>query len=94
MSTMPFQDLITKVIAFEMKAIDILMADMVEPLAAVGNPETLIGKSYEQWTPADIANLSKIYGTGNDTVLARLIFNREYTKVKNLEAQTGGAING
>ena len=76
-----------KLIAVELKVMDKLVADFIEPLAYVGNPERLIKKPYAQWTPEDLQLLIKIYGTGDDTPLTKTIFNRTYERVKELEAE-------
>ena len=60
--------------------------EIAEELAVVGSPEKLIGKPYEQFTPQDFQMLSQVYGEGDDTPLARVVFNKEYEKVLNLEA--------
>lgn len=78
-----------RVIALKMKVIDRVIEDMIEPLEKVGAPEKLIKKPYAQWTPEDLALLTKIYGQGEDTPLTRTIFNREYEKVKQLELEEG-----
>jgi hypothetical protein len=76
-----------QVIKEELEAVDRLIEDLVEPLADVGNPEKLIGKPYDLWTLQDKQMLGKIYGTGNNTPLANLIFRREYSKLKELEKE-------
>lgn len=78
---------IEKVVALKIKAVDRVIEEMIDPIAAVGNPEKLIRKPYEQWTPQDLQMLIQIYGTGDKTPLSRLIFDREYEKVKSLEAE-------
>ena len=60
--------------------------EIAEELAVVASPEKLIGKPYESWSPNDFNLLSQVYGDGNDTPLARVVFNKEYEKVLNLEA--------
>jgi len=47
----------------------------------------LIGKKYESWTPQDIQLLTNVYGQGDDTPLARLIFNKSYQEVQDLKEQ-------
>jgi len=74
-------------VALKMKAIDVVIKDLVEPLSDIGNPEQLIKKPYEQWSPQDLQMLGKIYGQGNDTPLARTIFNKEYDRVRQLESE-------
>lgn len=76
-----------EVIDLKLKAADEFITDVIEPLEKIGSPESLIGKKYEEWTPLDLQLLSQVYGTGNETPLAKLIFNREYEKVKGLEKE-------
>lgn len=74
----------------KMKAIDLLVEQMIEPLSDVGNPEKLIKKPYEQWTPEDLQRLTMIYGTKEPNTLSNFIFNREFEKVKQLESEEIG----
>jgi len=56
-------------------------------LEDVGNPEKLIDKPYEQWTPQDFQLLSQVYGTKEPNPLSDLIFKKEYEKVIELEKE-------
>ena len=76
-----------KVVQFKLDAVDKLIADMVEPLADVGNPEKVIKKPYEQWTPDDLAMLTKIYGQSDPSPLTNLIFRKEKARVEALERE-------
>ncbi len=87
MKETPLTKAIAKVVDLKMQSIDRIVKDLVEPLEAVGNPEQLIKKAYDRWTPEDLQLLTKIYGTGDKTPLTNLIFNREYAKVKQLEVE-------
>lgn len=80
---------VEKAIAIELKAIDKVVDLIIEPLSDIGNPEKLIGKRYEYWTQDDLNKLIQIYGTGKDTPLTRLIFNREYEILKVRETEYG-----
>lgn len=81
---------VDKVVALKMRAIDLFIEQYIEPLADVGNPEKLIGKPYEEWTPQDLTMLIQIYGQQEPNPLSNLIFNREYDKVKAMEAEEEG----
>ena len=83
---------IEKVVGAKVRAVEQVVKELIDPLAKLGNPEELIGKPYEQWTPMDLAMLSQIYGSDNDTPLAKLIFNREYSKLQELEEGQYGSI--
>jgi len=74
-----------EVIALKMRAIDEYIEEIIEPLADIGNPEKLIGKKYEEWTPQDRALLSQVYGTNEPNVLSDFIFRKEYKNVLSLE---------
>lgn len=76
-----------EVIDLKLKAADEFIADVIEPLEKIGSPEVLLGKKYEDWTPLDIQLLSQVYGTGNETPLAKLIFNKSLEEVKKLESE-------
>lgn len=76
-----------EIIDIKLRILDDFIEDNLEPLTTIGNPEKLIGKKYEEWTPADLQLLSKVYGEGDDTPLSKLIFKNEYDKVKKLESE-------
>ena len=76
-----------EVIDLKLKAADEFIEDVIEPLEKIGSPESLIGKKYESWTPLDIQLLSQVYGMGNETPLAKLIFNKSLEEVKRLESE-------
>ena len=77
----------SKVIEIKLAVIDRFIEEYIEPMADIGSPEKLIGKKYEEWTPQDIQQLGQIYGTGNDTSLAKIIFKRKYEALKMLEQE-------
>ena len=70
-----------EVINFKMKAVDSLIEELVEPLEKIGNPEKLIDKPYELWTPQDLQSLYQIYGMGNDTPLTKLVVKKSLEKI-------------
>lgn len=74
---------VKNVIDIKLKAIDVFIETYVEPLLDVGNPEKLIGKKYEEWTPQDLQYLSQIYGEK----LEDYIFKKSYKEVKKLEEE-------
>lgn len=87
MKNTPLTKAVDHIVALKMKAIDIIVEGLIEPLEKVGAPEQLIGKPYNQWSPEDLQLLTKIYGQGEKTPLTNTIFNREYERVKQLEAE-------
>ena len=76
-----------RVVALQTKVMDRVMEDLIEPIADVGNPEKLINKPYEMWTPQDLQLLTKIYGTQEPSVLSNLIFKKTYDRVKEMEEE-------
>lgn len=70
----------------KMKAIDLLVHRLIEPLGDLGNPEKLIGKNYETWTEDDLIKLGKIYGE-NSKVLNNFIGKKEIEEMFRLEAE-------
>lgn len=76
---------VDEVIALKLASIDIMIRNLVDPLGEVGNPEKVIGKSYEDWTPEDFQKLVSIYGQKEPTPLSNLVFKKEYAKTQMLE---------
>lgn len=75
---------IDEVIALKLKAVDEYVEEMTELLKDTNNPERLIGKKYEDWTPQDIQLLQMVYGQ-EPNPLTKLIFDKSYEEVKRLE---------
>jgi hypothetical protein len=78
---------VDEVTALKLKVIDEYIDEIVDVIANIGNPEKLIGKKHEDWTPLDLQLLSQAYGPDDTTPLAKLIFSKEYEKVKTLEKE-------
>ena len=76
-----------EVIDLKLKAADEFIADVIEPLEKIGSPEALIGKKYDSWSALDFQLLGQVYGGSPDSPLAKLIFAKEYEKVKKLESE-------
>jgi hypothetical protein len=74
-------------IEIALAATDRMLEEYILPLTDFGNPENLLGKVYDEWTPQDIGQLSQIYGTGSESVLATFIARKEIEKMLGLEAQ-------
>lgn len=88
MKSMPLIEAMDRVIALQIKVMDRVVEDLIEPIADVGNPEKLIGKEYSSWTPQDLQLLTQIYGTQEPNALSDLIFRRKYEEVLALEEET------
>lgn len=86
MKETPFTEAVKEIIEFDLAVMDEFIKEEIEPLGDIGNPEKLIGKKYEEWTPQDKQMLAQIYGPEPNT-LSNFIFKREYEKVKELEAE-------
>lgn len=56
------QKAMDEIVAEELRAIESFLKEEVEPLGDFGNPEDLLKKPYEMWTPQDMALLGQIYG--------------------------------
>lgn len=82
-----FTSALNRVVDIKMKAIDRLVMEVVKPMSDVGNPEKVMGKPYEEWTPQDLNLAIQIYGAGKDTPLTRLIFNKEFASLQQLEQE-------
>jgi len=81
-----FTKMVDDVVELKMKAVDKYIEEIIEPLGEIGNPEKLIGKPYEQWTPLDLQMLGQIYGP-EPNELSKLIFKKEYAKLIELEKE-------
>ena len=73
-----------EVIELKLKVADMFIEEIIDPLGDLGNPETVIGKPYEQWTPADMQILGQLYGP-EPNALSDLIFQKSYKEVLALE---------
>lgn len=76
-----------EVIDLKLKAADAFIEEIIEPLEKIGSPEALLGKKYDSWSALDFQLLSQVYGQGNETPLAKLIFNKSLEEVKKLESE-------
>ena len=79
-----FSKVVDEIVESKLRIADEFIKDVVEPLANIGNPEKLLGKPYEQWTPQDLQMLGAIYGK-EPNPLSVLIFKKEYKIVRDME---------
>ncbi len=77
----------TECLAEDLAAWSQVYEEDIAPLVDVGNPESVIGKKYEEWTPQDLMMLQGIYGPGTNTPLAKFMFKKRYEELKRLEAE-------
>ena len=78
---------VTELVEIKLKALDVLIKELVEPLADVGSPEKVLGKKYEDWIEEDFLKASQIYGKNEPNALSDLIARKEITKVKEMEKE-------
>jgi len=79
--------IVAKLIEEDLAVMDEIVEEDIEALGDIGNPEKLIGKKYEEWTPQDLQMLGQVYGDQEPNRLSKFIFNKEYSKVKELEEE-------
>ena len=77
---------VQEIIDLKLSVLDEFIEEVIEPLGEIGNPEKLIGKPYEQWTPAEFQILGQIYGP-EPNALSNLIFKKAYKEVLDLEKE-------
>lgn len=59
----------------------------IDPLARVDNPEKLIGKPYESWTPVDYQMLQQVYVYSPET-LEKFVNKKEIDRLWEMVKQT------
>jgi hypothetical protein len=91
MKETPMTQAVQKAVDIKMRAIDVIIKDIIGPLQDLGNPEKVIGKPYDQWTSEDIGWLTRVYGTKEPNILSNFIFRKEKEEVKRLEREVGSA---
>jgi len=79
--------IVAKLIEEDLAVMDEIVEEDIEALGDIGNPEKLIGKKYEEWTPQDLQMLGQVYGNQEPNRLSKFIFNKEYSKVQELEEE-------
>ncbi len=81
------EDRIAVMLKADLEILDALVEKEIKPIADLGNPEKLIGKKFEEWTPEDMALLTQIYPNNNDpsNPLNKVVF--EHTHQAMLDAE-------
>lgn len=87
MNKSEFSTLVDEVLKLKLDVAGEFIEEVIEEIADIGSPEKLIGKKYEDWTPQDLQRLGGVYGHGNDTPLAKLIFSKSYQELQDLESE-------
>ena len=78
---------IDETLALLLDVADEYLDGITEQFENVGSPEKLIGKPYESWSPQDLQMMIGVYGTSDDSPLAKLIFREKYKEVLELEKE-------
>ena len=66
-----------------LSVLDEVIKEDIEPLLEMGNPETVIGKKYEEWGPSDLQQLGMIYGDKLNDFIAK----KQIKKMRALESE-------
>ena len=73
-----------RVVKLNMQAIDLYEQEVIKPIMdEIKNPEKLIGKKYEEWTPFDRQMVTQIYQQ-IPQVLENFIAKKEYEQLVEL----------
>jgi hypothetical protein len=59
--------------------------EVIDQLTKFGDPEKLLGKPYELWTPQDLVLLGQIYGTEPDSILEKFLAKKAKNRMYELE---------
>ena len=78
---------IEQAVNFKLAAVDRLIEELIEPLEVTDNPEDLLGKPFEKWTPQDLELLKRVFGDKEPNRLSNFIFKKTYERVKAMEAE-------
>jgi hypothetical protein len=73
----------------QLDAMDLAVKMLIEPFGEAKNPERVIGKPLEQWSPSDYQRAQMIYGTREPNPLSRLIFRKRYAALLAREKGVG-----
>jgi hypothetical protein len=80
-------DIVDETVESLLRAAEDFLEEISPQLEVVKNPEKLIGKPYELWDTFDFQLLAEVYGQEEPNPLSNLILDKEYEKVKALEAE-------
>ena len=72
-----------------MEIADTVVDEMLKPIVDFDNPEKLMGKKYDEWTPQDLQRAATVYQSQPDK-LNDFISKKEITKLYELEQEVGG----
>lgn len=77
-------ELVDEVIMEAKAEADAFIKEFIKPIGDIGNPEDVIGKPYEEWTPQDFMRLKSMYGKDQKR-LDKFIFDKAYADLQKLE---------
>ncbi len=75
---------IAEMIEEDFAILDELIEEEIKPLSDLGDPEKLIGKKFEEWTPEDMALLEQIYAN-NPEALNKVVFDHTFQAMTEAE---------
>ncbi len=81
---------IAEMIEEDLAILDELVEEEIKPLADLGDPEKLIGKKFEEWTPEDMALLEQIYAS-NPKPLNKVVFDNTFQAMTEAEEAESAA---
>ena len=87
--TTTIQQAIDKYIKLETEVAKQFMERYVEPIELVANPEKLMGRPFETWSPQDHMFLRTVYGK-EPNAYSELVLTKEIQEVQALNEETGG----
>jgi len=83
---MDFEELAQRVLDTKLEAVKVVLLDLAKPLAALKNPESLLGKKYDEWSSGDLERMKLIYGA-EPNILSEFIMKKEYEKTLAMESE-------
>jgi hypothetical protein len=81
-----FIKMMDEMVAEDLEILDEVISEDIDTLSIVANPEQLIGKPYNEWTPQDKQWLSQIYGLDSE-ILDKFIAKKELENLQVLFKQ-------
>jgi hypothetical protein len=85
----PFEIALKQYLEIQTKVVKQYVESYIKPLTILVNPETLMGRPFETWTPQDHQKLQIVYGPGKNPY-TQLILEKQVAMVQQMKAETGG----
>uniref|UniRef100_A0A6M3L1U4 Uncharacterized protein n=1 Tax=viral metagenome TaxID=1070528 RepID=A0A6M3L1U4_9ZZZZ len=80
-------DKVDEVVKDVKESTDAYIKENIDPVAEIGNPEDILSKKYERWTPEDMQTLQQVY-VYDIKPLEDFIAKKEIDKLWKSEEQT------